>query len=315
MTAAAELRTVWALMRRASNELVRVPGAAIPGVLAPTIFMLGLTSVFGNLTLLPGFTSEDFMSFLIAVSLLQGAGFTGAATGVNLARDIELGWFDRLIVAPPARSALLAGLVLSASLRALMPMTFLLIVGFSFGVHFPGLDGLLLAVLLAAGFAAAAASWGITLALRFKTQSAAPLMQAGIFMAVLFTASYAPLALLTGWLHTVAAYNPVTLIVEAARQGFVGDVTWATTWPGLLSLAGLTVVVVAFALRGLRRAATSRRDAGEPLEPGLPFEKSMPSARSTSSISTRSASAPVTGGASTRACASTGSRSAASRTT
>jgi len=255
MPAAGELRTVWALMRRALNEIVRVPGAAIPGVLAPTIFMLGLTSVFGKLTLLPGFTTDDFMSFLIPVSLMQGAGFTGAATGVNLARDIELGWFDRLIVAPPARSSLLAGLVLSASMRALIPMTFLLIVGFSFGVHFPGVGGLLLAVGLAAGFAAVAASWGITLALRFKTQSAAPLMQAGIFMAVLFTASYAPLALLTGWLHTVATYNPVRFIIDAARQGFVGHVAWDTTLQGLLALAGLAVVMTTLALRGLRHAS------------------------------------------------------------
>jgi ABC-type multidrug transport system permease subunit len=254
MTAAAELRTVWALMRRALNEIVRVPGAAIPGVLAPAIFMLGLTSVFGKLTLLPGFSTNDFMSFLIPVSLMQGAGFTGAATGVNLARDIELGWFDRLVVAPPARSALLAGLVLSATLRAFIPMTFLLIVGFAFGVHFPGLGGLLLAVFLAAGFAAVAASWGVTLALRFKTQSAAPLMQAGIFMAVLFTASYAPLALLTGWLHTVATYNPVRFIIDAARQGFIGHVALDTTLQGLAALAGLSVVITTFALRGLRHA-------------------------------------------------------------
>jgi ABC-2 type transport system permease protein len=194
------------------------------------------------------------MSFLIPVSVIQGAGFTGAATGVNLARDIELGWFDRLIVAPPARWALLAGLVLSASLRALIPIAFVLIVGFAFGVHFPGVDGLVLAVLLGVGFAAIAASWGITLALRFKTQSAAPLMQAGIFMAVLFTSSYAPLNLLTGWLHTVAIYNPVRFMIEAARQGFVGGVGWSDTWPGLLALAGLIVVITAFALRGLERA-------------------------------------------------------------
>jgi ABC-type multidrug transport system permease subunit len=255
MTAAAELRTVWALMRRALNELVRVPGAAIPGVLAPTIFMLGLTSVFGKLTLLPGFTTDDFMSFLIPVSLMQGAGFTGAATGVNLARDIELGWFDRLIAAPPARWALLAGLVLSASLRALIPMTFLLVVGFAFGVNYPGLDGLLVAIVLAAGFAAVAASWGISLALKFKTQSAAPLMQAGIFMAVLFTSSYAPLDLLTGWLHDVATYNPVRFMIDAARQGFVGDVSWSTTGKGLAALVGLAAVIVAFALRGLRHAS------------------------------------------------------------
>ena len=89
--------------------MLRVPGAAIPGVLAPTIFFLGLTAVFGNLTLLPGFTTESYQSFLVPVSLLQGAGFTGAATGVNLARDIEQGWFDRLLASPAPRRSLLAG--------------------------------------------------------------------------------------------------------------------------------------------------------------------------------------------------------------
>src|SRR3982751_5188096 len=124
-----------ALVRRALNEIFRVPGAAIPGILAPTIFFLGLTSVFGSLTLLPGFTTSSYQSFLIPISMLQGAGFTGAATGVNLARDIEQGWFDRLIVSPASRPALLAGLVLSASLRALLPATFLLTVGLAVGVH------------------------------------------------------------------------------------------------------------------------------------------------------------------------------------
>ena len=46
----ANLATIGALMARAKNELVRVPGAAIPGVLAPTIFFLGLNGVFGALT-------------------------------------------------------------------------------------------------------------------------------------------------------------------------------------------------------------------------------------------------------------------------
>ena len=116
-----------------------MPGAAIPGVLAPTIFFLGLTAVFGNLTLLPGFDTESYQSFILPVSLLQGAGFTGAATGVNLARDIEQGWFDRLLASPAPRPALLAGLVLSASLRSLIPATVLLAVGFSIGVEWPGL--------------------------------------------------------------------------------------------------------------------------------------------------------------------------------
>src|SRR5688500_12460845 len=137
----ANIATVRVLIRRARNEIIRVPGAAIPGVLAPTIFFLGLTAVFGSLTLLPGFDTSSYQSFILPVSLLQGAGFTGAATGVNLARDIEQGWFDRLMASPTPRPVLLAGLVLSASLRALVPATVLLGVGLALGVEWPGLAG------------------------------------------------------------------------------------------------------------------------------------------------------------------------------
>jgi len=253
MTMRASAQTVRALVRRAMNEILRVPGAAIPGVLAPTIFFLGLTSVFGNLTLLPGFTSESYQSFLIPVSLMQGAAFTGAATGVNLARDIEQGWFDRLLASPAPRPVLLAGLVLSASFRSLIPATFLLIVAFVIGAHWPGLLGLAIALVVTMGMAVVAATWGTSLALRFKTQSAAPLMQAGMLLLVLTTTAYAPLDLLTGWLQEVARYNPVTQIVETARQGFVGSVTWDDTWPGLIALAGLAALLTYFALRGMRR--------------------------------------------------------------
>jgi ABC-2 type transport system permease protein len=251
----ANLETIGALVRRAANELLRVPGAAIPGVLAPTIFFVGVIAVFGRLTELPGFTTESYPSFLIPVSLLQGAGFTGAATGVNLARDIEQGWFDRLLVSPAPRPVLLAGLVISASLRSLIPATLLIVVGLALGAHWPGIGGLAIATLMVMGMGTVAALWGCALALKFKSQSAAPLMQAGMFVLVLTTTSYAPLALLTGWLHTVAKYNPATQIIEAAREGFVGGVTWGETWPGLLALAGLLAVLTALALRGMRRTA------------------------------------------------------------
>jgi ABC-type multidrug transport system permease subunit len=253
MGRSADIATITALVRRARNELVRVPGAAIPGVMAPTIFFLGLTSVFGHLTLLPGFSSSSYQSFIIPVSLMQGAAFTGAATGVNLARDIEQGWFDRLLASPAPRPVILAGLVLSAGLRALLPATFLLIVAFSIGTHWPGFFGLIVALLIVMGMAIVAATWGTSLALRFKTQSAAPLMQAGMFVLVLFTTAYAPIDLLQGWLQTVARINPVTQVVEAARQGFVGSVTWADTWPGLVALLGLGALFSVMALRGMRR--------------------------------------------------------------
>ncbi len=256
MGLAANVATVRVLIRRARNEIIRVPGAAIPGVLAPTIFFLGLTAVFGSLTLLPGFDTQSYQSFILPVSLLQGAGFTGAATGVNLARDIEQGWFDRLLASPAPRPALLAGLVLSASFRSLIPATVLLAVGFSIGVEWPGLGGLLLALFCVMATGTIAACWGVTLALRYRTQSAAPLMQAGMFILVLFTTAYAPIELLQGWLADIARINPLTQVVDAARQGFVGDsITWAGTWPAIVALAGLLAVLTYFALRGMARTS------------------------------------------------------------
>jgi ABC-type multidrug transport system permease subunit len=249
----ANLATIFALMARARNELARVPGAAIPGVLAPTIFFLGLNGVFGALIQLNGFDANAYESFVVPISMLQGAGFTGAAAGVNLARDIEQGWLDRLLVSPAPRWALLAGTVLGASTRALLPATFVLAIALALGAAFPGLDGLLVTYFMVMAMAAVAACWGSFLALRFKSQSVAPLMQAGMLAMILFTPAYAPMALLQGWLHDVAELNPVTQVVEAARQGFVGSVTWANTWPGLLALAGLIALFGALALRELRR--------------------------------------------------------------
>ncbi len=247
------LTVVRALVRRALNEILRVPGAAIPGVLAPTIFMLGLSSVFGKASSLPGFTADDFRTFIVPVGLLQGAGFTGAATGVNLARDIEQGWFDRMVLCPAPRATLLTGIVASAGLRALLPGSFLLLVAFSLGVDVPSLLGLLLAVGFVMGLACAMACFSVIIALRFRTQQAAPLMQIASFIGVLFTTSYAPEALLQPWLRTVSKINPVTHILEGVRQGFVGDVSWAQTWPALVAVLGLITFFGALAARGLRR--------------------------------------------------------------
>jgi ABC-2 type transport system permease protein len=250
-----DIAMIAALVDRSKNELLRVPGAAIPGVLAPTIFFLGLNGVFGNLTELTGFTTDNYASFLVPVSVLQGAGFTGAAAGVNLARDIEGGWLDRLLVSPAPRWVLLTGTVLAASLRSFIPATAVLVVAFVVGADWPGLDGLLIAYAMVAAVAAAAACYSATLALHYKTQSASPLMQAVVLAVILATTAYAPLELLQGWLQEVARFNPMTQVLEGVRQGFTGTITWAETWPAILALAGMLSVLWALSLRGMRRTA------------------------------------------------------------
>jgi ABC-type polysaccharide/polyol phosphate export permease len=97
----------------------------------------------------------------------------------------------------------------------------------------------------------------VTLALHYRSQSAAPAMQAGMFVLVLTTTAYAPYANLQGWLADLAHVNPLTQVVEAMRQGFLvdGTITWAGTWPGLVAIAGLIAALAAFALREMRRTS------------------------------------------------------------
>ena len=111
----------------------------------------------------------------------------------------------------------------------------------------------MLAVALAVAFAAVAASWTSALALQLQDPAGGAADAGEHVHAVLFTPSYAPQQLLSGFLQDVARWNPVSKVVVALRACFVGDVTWATTWPALVVVAGLSLAFGAFALREMSR--------------------------------------------------------------
>ena len=244
------------LWRRSLNEVLRVRGALLPATIAPVVFLLGMSGQFGRLTGLQGFPTDSYMSWIVPLSCLQGAGFAGAATGSNLARDIEQGWFDRLLVSPVPRPMLLLGPILGGITRSLVPATVVLLVGLLIGAELTGgVYGLVALYVASIGFCAVAGLWGIFMALTFRTQQAGPLMQQGVFLGVFLSTAYTPEVLLRGWLAVVAPYNPVTYVLEMARQATVRGIepSWAHTWPGLLALAGMFAVLGVLALRSLDR--------------------------------------------------------------
>jgi ABC-2 type transport system permease protein len=93
------------------------------------------------------------------------------------------------------------------------------------------------------------------MAVTFRTQQAGPLMQQGVFLAVFLSTAYTPQALLRGWLDGVAHLNPVTHVLELARQATVTGIepSLAHTLPGLAALGGMLLVFGALAALGLRR--------------------------------------------------------------
>ena len=243
-------------MARAKNELLRVPGAAIPGVLAPTIFFLGLNGVFGALTQLSGFTTGSYEAFIVPVSMLQGAGFTGAAAGVNLARDIEAGWLDRLLVSPAPRWVLLAGTVLSASARALIPATFVLAIALALGAGWPGLDGLLDRLPDGRRDGRGRRLLGLVPGAALQEPVGGAADAGGNDGA---DPAHHRLRAAGAARRLAARRSPrstrSTRCSKRRARASSARVTWADTWPGLLALAGLLAVLGALALREMRRTA------------------------------------------------------------
>jgi ABC-2 type transport system permease protein len=134
-------------------------------------------------------------------------------------------------------------------LVAVMLTVIALVAGMQVGgdaVDVVGLYSLALLVNVA-GFA-----WAAGIAMRFRTVQSGPLMQMPMFLLLFFAPVYVPLDLLSGWIETVATYNPITYVLEAARSLISGEPEVVLLAFALaLAMAGVLVV---WAVRGLRRA-------------------------------------------------------------
>lgn len=242
------------LAGRSLMLVVRVPSTFVPSLIFPIFSVVAFSGAFSGLVKLPGFPVPEMIDWILPMSIVQGCAFAGITTGLGVARDIESGFFDRLLLAPTNRVALVTGPMAAAVARAFVPFALVLPVGLLAGARMPGgLPGVVMLLIAALGTALVAAGWALGLALRFKsTSKAGPLMQVGLFVAVFLSTAQVPLAVMEGWLQGIARLNPMTAVFALSRQGFIGGINWHDTWPGLLAILVSSVLLGWFAVRGLR---------------------------------------------------------------
>jgi len=80
-------------------------------------------------------------------------------------------------------------------------------------------------------------------------------MQTPVFMALFLAPVYVPLDLLSGWIHAVARFNPITFILESERGFIEGEPTQVAMAFGLA--AALVAVFAVWARTGLASAERS----------------------------------------------------------
>lgn len=235
--------SVAVLAQRNLIRLMRMPSILVPMVVMPLFFVVAFTGSFDGISRVEGYPTPKIINWVAAFALLQGASFAGVGTAGAVANDLDNGFIDRLLVSPIRRSTILIAPLVYTAVRAVLPLTVVLIASVFKDADFPGgVLGILLVYVGGVGGALVLGCFGLAVVLRMGDIKAMALVQMVSFLLMFPSIGQVPLALLDGWMKSVARVNPVTNVMRMMRQGFLGEVTWADTWPGLLVVAvGVTV--------------------------------------------------------------------------
>ena len=239
---------VVALGTRSLVRTLRQPA----NVVFPLVFPLLLLAVnAGGLdaaTHLPGFPTDSFVAFALAIPFIQGALFATMNAGTDLARDIQTGFLNRLALTPMRGISLLAGQLGGVVTVGIVQALAYIAVGLAVGVRFEtGLGGilvlLLFSVLTSIGFGAL----GAFAALRTGSGEAVQSLFPAFFVFLFLSSMNMPRDLIEiGWFRTVATMNPVSYLIECVRSLII--VGWDAQALVLGFGIALAILVVSLAL-------------------------------------------------------------------
>jgi ABC-2 type transport system permease protein len=257
ITTGSSVRTILAMTQRYLLRVIRIPAVVIPSLLMPVFFVVIFTGSFSGITQVDGYGTDNVYNWMTAYAVAQAGAFSGSGVGGALVADLETGFFDRLLLSPGRRSPILIAAVLYGMIRALVPITAVIIAAVLIGgMSIPGgVGGVAMLYLQGLSVAAIIGLLAASIALALRTQQSMMLSQIFVFALTFLSIGQVPMEFLSGWLHSVARVNPMTNIFRLGRQGLLGDLSWTATWPGLVATAACFAVLGPIAFAQLRRLA------------------------------------------------------------
>jgi len=250
-------RVAWTIAWRGLHTYVRRPDLLVPSLVFPLVFFASFAGGLSPPASVPGFHfPAGYTAFQFVFVLCQSAMFGGLFTGFSLAFDFESGFARRLMLAAEDRRGIALGYALVALSRAAITLALITAVALATGMRITG-DGIDIFGLYGLAFMLTLIGygWAAGVAFRFRSIQAGPLMQTPVFLLLFLAPVYVPLALLKGWIHSVASINPATAFLDAGR-GLISGVQEHTALAFVCALA-LIVLFTIWMLSGLRSAENS----------------------------------------------------------
>jgi ABC-2 type transport system permease protein len=235
---------------RALRAIPRDLESVIPPVFIALFFFLVNVGTLQKLTE-NNIANFDFRAFQMPTAILLGV--TGVSRAPALVIDVQDGYFDRLLLTPVRRLAILLGhLVADVTVAAALtvPIT---IVGFVLGVRFEsGPVGIVVFIAIAALWSLAFSGFGYAIALKTGNPGAVNSAFLLFFPFLFLTTSYVPRSQLTGWLNTVAGWNPVTYLLEGLRSLVIEGWDFAALGKALVAVAVVGALSMSLCFAALR---------------------------------------------------------------
>ncbi len=242
----------WTVTRRNLLKMKRSPDILVFAVLQPIMFVLLFSQVYGGSIQVDG---ADYTDYLMAGIFGQTVLFGSTFSGAYMANDLKDGIIDRFRTLPMNPSAVLVGRTASDLVLNVLSMTIMILTGLAVGWRFHNgwlsfLAGIGLLLLFAYAFSWVMALIGMLVRSPETINNASFII---LFPLTFISNAFVQASNLPSWMETFANWNPVSALVQGARElfGNVGSAPvpdiFPMQHPVVTVLIGSAVMLAVFA--------------------------------------------------------------------
>ncbi len=245
----------WYIYLRNLRAWVTQPSQLLPAIFINVFLFVVFAAAFDNVSMLPGFPTESYVTFILPMIIVQAMVLSGIDAGFNLLTDDLSGYLNKLLLAPIYRISILLGVLLVSATRGAIQGLTIIIIGVFMGVTaVSGWPGLIAILVLGTIFGITWSCLGLIIAIRTRSVQATQSSFTFFFPAVFLTTAFMPKELLAGWFQVAVSINPVNYVLEAIRAIIIVGWVWQDILPGVAILIAMTAATLTATTILYRRA-------------------------------------------------------------
>jgi ABC-2 type transport system permease protein len=252
------MRDIAVMFRRSMRNTLRTPAAVIPNIAISVFFLFVYNSGLSSVSNLPGF-GGSYLGFILPVSIVSAAIGGAGLAGQSLIRDLESGYYTKILLTPAKRLSLVWGPMLSGAVILVVQVTIIVGLGLVMGLRpAAGFVGVAAVIFFAFLWGMAFAGYAAFMALKTRNAAAAQAATFAFFPLIFLSNTFVPMEYITvGWLRTAARINPTTYVFDAMRTLLMNGWELRPLFVGAMVMLGFASLTGTLALLQARRTTAA----------------------------------------------------------